>query len=586
MELQNLDRVPVLSWNDTQIVVTVPPGTTPGNAYISQNGTWSNGIPFSMIPANIASISPAMLAPGVQVTLSGSGFGAVQGSGFVELQNVDRVPVLSWSDTQIRITVPAGTIPGNAHISQNGTWSNGIPFSMIPANIVSISPTMLAPGMQVTLTGSGFGASPGSGFVELQNVDRVPVISWSDTKIVVTVPAGTIPGNAHINQNGVWSNGIPFSMIPANIASISPTTLTPGTQATLTGSGFGASPGSGFVELQNLDRVPVISWSDTRIVVTVPAGTVSGRAFVNQDGTWSNGVPFTIDNATSGALSASPLNFGNVQVGSSSTQPVTLTNTAQSTVNILQAIVAGPGFSLSVFTAPVSLEPGQRFTLNVTFAPNAAGALSGTLVILSDATNPSLTVPLSGTGLAGGTLTVAPAISDLGSVVVGASKILPAILGATGRSVVVSGVTSSSAEFTVTGVSFPLTVPAGQSVPFSLDFTPQATGAVSANIVFASDASNSPTTEAVTGIGVAQPEHQANLSWSPSPSEVAGYNVYRGTQPGGPYALTNSALEATTSFSDPSVQPGNTYYYVVTAVDSSGAESTFSNEVQAVIPSP
>jgi hypothetical protein len=29
---------------------------------------------------------------------------------------------------------------------------------------------------------------------------------------------------------------------------------------------------------------------------------------------------------------------------------------------------------------------------------------------------------------------------------------------------------------------------------------------------------------------------------------------------------------------------GTTYYYVTTAMDSSGTESTFSNEVQAIIP--
>ncbi len=503
----------------------------------------------------------------------------------MELQNLDRVPVLSWSDTQIVVTVPAGTISGNVYISQNGTWSNGIPFTMIPANIASISPTSLAPGTQVTFTGSGFGAVQGSGFVELQNLDRVPVISWSDARIVVTVPAGTISGKAYVSQNGTWSNGIPFSMIPATIASISPTTLTPGTQATLSGSGFGASQGSGFVELQNVDRVPVISWSDARIVVTVPPGTIPGRAFVNQDGTWSNGAAFTIDTSSS-ILTADPLNFGGVQLGNSSTQPLTLTNPGQSTVEILQAIAAGPGFSLSVFTAPVSLEPSQRLTLNVIFTPQVGGAVSGSVIVISNATNASLTVPLSGTGLAGGTLTVAPATSDLGRVVVGASKTLPATLAATGTSVVLSGVTSSSTEFTVTGMSFPLTVPAGQSVPFTLNFAPQATGAASANITFASNASNSPTIEALTGAGVAQPEHKVNLSWSPSASEVIGYNVYRGTQPGGPYSLTSDALEATTAFSDPSVQPGNTYFYVVTAVDASGVESTFSNEAQAVIPSP
>jgi len=38
------------------------------------------------------------------------------------------------------------------------------------------------------------------------------------------------------------------------------------------------------------------------------------------------------------------------------------------------------------------------------------------------------------------------------------------------------------------------------------------------------------------------------------------------------------------AFSDTNVQSGQTYYYVVTAVNNSGLESGYSNAVQAVIP--
>ncbi len=61
--------------------------------------------------------------------------------------------------------------------------------------------------------------------------------------------------------------------------------------------------------------------------------------------------------------------------------------------------------------------------------------------------------------------------------------------------------------------------------------------------------------------------------------------MYRAGVPGGPYAAVVSANSGTT-FADGSVQSGQTYYYVVTAVDTNGAESVYSNQVQAVIPSP
>jgi fibronectin type 3 domain-containing protein len=65
-----------------------------------------------------------------------------------------------------------------------------------------------------------------------------------------------------------------------------------------------------------------------------------------------------------------------------------------------------------------------------------------------------------------------------------------------------------------------------------------------------------------------------------------GYNLYRGQIKGGPYSKLNSALDPITSYSDSSVSSGQTYYYVTTAVDSSGDESSYSNEVKAVIPTP
>jgi len=68
-------------------------------------------------------------------------------------------------------------------------------FGQTPV-ITSISPTQVTPGGQMTITGSGFGASEGNnGDVALYNT-YPSVVSWSDTQIVVTVPANVMPGNA------------------------------------------------------------------------------------------------------------------------------------------------------------------------------------------------------------------------------------------------------------------------------------------------------------------------------------------------------------------------------------------------------
>jgi fibronectin type 3 domain-containing protein len=65
---------------------------------------------------------------------------------------------------------------------------------------------------------------------------------------------------------------------------------------------------------------------------------------------------------------------------------------------------------------------------------------------------------------------------------------------------------------------------------------------------------------------------------------VSGYNVYRGSQLGGPYQRINASLQGSLAYNDASVLSGQTYFYVVTASDAGGNESGFSNEAVAVIP--
>jgi fibronectin type 3 domain-containing protein len=75
-----------------------------------------------------------------------------------------------------------------------------------------------------------------------------------------------------------------------------------------------------------------------------------------------------------------------------------------------------------------------------------------------------------------------------------------------------------------------------------------------------------------------------DLDWDPSSSVVDGYNVYRSTFTGGPYAKLNQGLVLDTTYADSTAQRGTTYFYVTTAVDSANVESGYSNEARADIP--
>jgi fibronectin type 3 domain-containing protein len=55
--------------------------------------------------------------------------------------------------------------------------------------------------------------------------------------------------------------------------------------------------------------------------------------------------------------------------------------------------------------------------------------------------------------------------------------------------------------------------------------------------------------------------HTVNLSWDASTSQnIVGYNVYRGANASGPYTKINSTLDPSTSYSDSTVQAGQTYF--------------------------
>ena len=192
----------------------------------------------------------------------------------------------------------------------------------------------------------------------------------------------------------------------------------------------------------------------------------------------------------------------------------------------------------------------------------------------------------SGAGTRAGQLVISPPTINFGNVAVDSSQNQSGSLTAGTSNVTVSSAAWNGAGFSVSGITFPITVPAGQSIPFIVTFAPQTGGSSSGSISFVSNASNSQTTQTWTGDGVQPLQHTVGLSWSPSTSHVVGYNVYRGTLSGGPYTRLTSSPQPGTTFIDSTVQSGRTYYYVTTGVNTSLVESGYSNQAKATIPTP
>jgi hypothetical protein len=185
--------------------------------------------------------------------------------------------------------------------------------------------------------------------------------------------------------------------------------------------------------------------------------------------------------------------------------------------------------------------------------------------------------------VAAGQLAVTPTSLDFDKVPVGTTKGQTAALTAGDSSITVTSADWSGAGYSVSGIVFPVTVPAGQSVHFKVTFAPQAAGDASGEIKFISNAENSPHA-ALNGSGMQSGTHRITLTWHSNASTIIGFNIYRRSGSQGPYTRINSAPNAGAAFTDASVQAGQTYFYMITSLNKHGKESKYSNQVQVTVP--
>src|SRR5262249_41917446 len=238
----------------------------------------------------------------------------------------------------------------------------------------------------------------------------------------VTNTGGT---SVTISQVAISGSGFSFSGITT------PVTLTAGQSATFSVSFATSSPriasGNFTITSNSSNPTPTIPLAGT----LVPPGTL--------------------------AIYPTSLSFGSVTVGNKQSLSETVTNTGGTTVTISQVAISGSGFSFSGITTPVTLTPGKNPPFAVPFAPSSQGRASGNLTITSNASNPTLTIPLSGTGTAAvGQLAVTPTTMDLGIVVVGTSGSSSGKLTASGASVTVTGASTNNSAFSVSGLPLPV----------------------------------------------------------------------------------------------------------------------------------
>lgn len=193
------------------------------------------------------------------------------------------------------------------------------------------------------------------------------------------------------------------------------------------------------------------------------------------------------------ALCISPsftIDFFQVNAGSSSEQPVTITNcgTLPLTINSISSAAA-------VFTVPTSednclqtIAANQSCTLAVSYSPIVPNADVSTLTIQSNAPIPQAVLPLSGLSVAAPVVTFSPAsltfaLQEVGSTSVGQTIILTNTGTANLTNFIIQLPGGPGAAFSETSTTCGLTVVIGGTCSINVIFAPVSAGTVSASLL-------------------------------------------------------------------------------------------------------
>lgn len=234
------------------------------------------------------------------------------------------------------------------------------------------------------------------------------------------------------------------------------------------------------------------------------------------------------------ATSPSSLAFGSTLVGSTSGgQSVTVSNTGGAAAAVSGVSVTGDFAQTN--TCGTSIGAGASCSVSVTFHPTATGSRTGTLTVTSNATNSPTTVALSGTGTTAGTATLSanPTSLTFASTSVGsASAAQPVTVSNTGTAAASVSAVTASGDYTQTNTCGS-SIAAGGSCTVSVTFHPSASGTRTGSLTVTSNATNSPSTVALTGTGTVTSTnlalHKATTESSHTQTYASG-NVTDGDQ--------------------------------------------------------
>jgi hypothetical protein len=232
------------------------------------------------------------------INIFGSNFGSSQGSGYIEFTGAKATEISLWCDTSITVKVPVNAKTGKMLVNINGKNSNQVDFTidsvaLSDPYIESINPSSFSMGNDLTINGRNFGANKNASYIDFTGSrpdEFSGYKSWSDIKIVVTVPSTiTANGQLFVYVNGKSSNKVDYTVIGIPLINkISPDSARAGDVITITGNYFGVTRDTNYVNFAGFQGTDYSLWNNTQIKVTVPPNTTSCDVYVRVNGKKSN----------------------------------------------------------------------------------------------------------------------------------------------------------------------------------------------------------------------------------------------------------------------------------------------------------
>ena len=334
----------------------------------------------------ISGLNPASGAVGTSVEITGVNFGASRGTSTVSFNGTAVAAYTSWSASSIEVEVPAGATTGEVVVTVDGVASNGVGFTVgeeedRPLRLLCASSVSEPSGVaRYIFAYVGSGNEPAE--------DLTVTLAYSGTAThetdytapeTLTIPAGRISGQMSprlaVVDDRVYEGEERIELtataagyeaatctitleddetvpVPAT-SGLNPTAGPVGTSVTITGSNFGENRGTSRVSFAGTEASPV-SWSDTSIVVPVPAGARTGAVVVTVGSEASAGVNFRVT-----GVRVTPTEL-TIEEGGEGSYTVVLDSEPASAVTVSMFAPAGTDLSvdiLPVFTASNWDEP-------------------------------------------------------------------------------------------------------------------------------------------------------------------------------------------------------------------------------------